>query len=84
MLRVCGVDAEQLKRRKLARWERAVLAWALNRFAGQTQREIAVRLEVGTGAAVSHLLTGLRNPIDKAVAKKVERWRKQLDLLFKG
>ena len=63
---------------KAGRVVRGFMAWALRKYAGLTQRQIADRVGVGTGSAVSHM-------IDAATAApEAERWRQALDSRFKG
>lgn len=64
--------------RKEGRTVRCFLAWALHHHAGLTQREIAPRVGVGTGAAVCQMIrSGMPSP-------ETAPWRDALDLIFKG
>ncbi len=60
---VLGVEPGRFVERRRNSVLRGVAAWALQRFAGLTQRDIAGCLGVGTGAAVS---------------QQVSRWRQQM------
>lgn len=75
---VTGTAWSQRGLRKTGRLVRGLWAWALQRYAGLTQRETALRLGVGTGAAISKMLN--HTQADAAV----QRWRKSIELLFKG
>jgi hypothetical protein len=57
---------------------RGFYAWALQRYAGLTQREAAMRLGIGTGAGICLM-------IKRALAaNEFSRWRSNLQLIFKG
>ncbi len=73
-----GVVWSQRKLRKTGRLVRGVWAWALQQYAGLTQREAAVRLGLGTGAAISKMVRTTQGH------EAVRRWREELKLLFKG
>lgn len=75
---VVGPLWEQLKARKTGGAVRGILAWALRKYAGLTQRDVAPRVGVGTGAAVSLMIRSA------AKSPEADRWRKALDLRFKG
>ncbi|HPC19865.1 MAG TPA: transposase [Kiritimatiellia bacterium] len=63
---------------KAGRVVRGFTAWALRKYAGLTQRQIAERVGVGTGSAVSRMIgESLESP-------EADRWRKMIDLRFKG
>lgn len=57
VVKVCcgclGVEEKEIRRRRRESWVRPVVAWALGRYAGLTQREIANIIGVSTGKAVS-------------------------------
>lgn len=75
---VVGNRWEQFGAYKAGRVVRGFTAWALRKYAGLTQREIARRVGVTTGSAVSHMIRGTLE------SAEVERWRKALDSIFKG
>lgn len=75
---VTGEAWKQRMRRKDGVVVRGVWAWALQHHAGQTQREAAQRLGVGTGAAISAMLRKIRDQ------DQVRTWRRALELLIKG
>lgn len=75
---IVGERWAQFQVRKTGGAVRGFVAWALGKYAGLTQRDSAPRLGVGTGAAVSLMI---RNA---AMSPEMERWRKALDLRFKG
>lgn len=73
-----GFNSDQLAMSRFGRFERTILAMALHRFSGLTQREIAPHLNLNTGAAVSVLMRKHHsNP-------KITSWMQELDLYFKG
>lgn len=53
LCRVLGVQPEELRRRQRETAIRPLTAWALSRFSGMTQQNIAAELDLGTSAAVS-------------------------------
>jgi len=59
------------------------MAWALQKYAGLTQRQVAERLGLKSGAAVSLLLSRLeqRAATDD---RRVIKWQNAVNLLFKG
>lgn len=67
-----------LNQHRLGHDERCLVALALVKFSGLTQREVASMLKVTTGAAISAMTTKHRNN------QPVVDWMKQLDLYFKG
>ncbi|MBU1694197.1 MAG: transposase [Verrucomicrobia bacterium] len=71
-------DEALLQRRKEGGAARGLWAWALQKHAGLTQREIAGLLGLTTGAAVSALLIRHRAQDNAA------RWQRFVDLLFEG
>jgi len=82
---VLGRSGEELRRRRQGSLERAVLAQALTKHAGLTQREVAGYLGVGTGAAVSLQLRRLGEAFAKD--SKLRRQLQAIDsnvLSFKG
>ncbi|MDD2236786.1 MAG: transposase [Kiritimatiellae bacterium] len=58
--------------------ERGFLAWALQHFAGLTQREVSPYLNVQTGATVCLAIKRFD------AAETCEEWKKRLRLIFKG
>lgn len=75
---VVGDRWGQFEAYKAGRIVRGFTAWALHKYAGLTQREIAGRVGVGTGSAVSRMIDGtLASP-------EARRWRETLDSRFKG
>ena len=75
---VVGDRWAQFKAYKAGRTVRGFLAWALQHYAGLSQREIADRLGLTTGSAVSHMIRGTAESADAM------RWRKALNSIFKG
>ena len=78
VVRVVGGAGAVLDRRRAAVAERGLWAWALQKYAGLTQREISTYLGLTTGAAVSALLK--RNRTDA----RLPGWQKALYLSFEG
>jgi putative transposase len=75
---VLGEDKDLLTQRKHGAIARGFYAWALQRYAGLTQREAATRLDIGTGAGICLMMK-------RALATKdYARWRSSLELIFKG
>jgi REP element-mobilizing transposase RayT len=73
-----GARWVQFKEYKAGRVVRGFTAWALRKYAGLTQRQIAERFGVGTGSAVSRM-------VDSALGSpEMDRWRKVLESRFKG
>jgi putative transposase len=68
-----GVDTTALHRRAYGCHTRAVAAYMLIKYAGLTQRDVAERLGVGSGAAVCQRLATLRAnlPSDQKLAARV-------------
>lgn len=66
------------KRPRHGRDVRSLWALALHQYAEMTQREIAARIGVGTGAAICHLLRKGREQ------RIVQQQQKKLYLIFKG
>lgn len=75
---VVGDRWEQFEAYKAGRVVRGFTAWALRKYAGLTQREIAGRVGVKTGSAVSHMIGGA------LAAPEAEAWCQALDSRFKG
>lgn len=75
---VLGESRDLLDQRKRGAIARGFYAWALQRYAGLTQREIASKLQIGTGAGISLMIKRARFEDDFA------RWKNGLELLFKG
>lgn len=75
---VMGDHALLMDRRKSGALGRGFCAWALQRYAGLTQREIARDLGVTSGAAVCLMIKRVHG------SKQFDAWRRDLDLLFKG
>jgi hypothetical protein len=78
VLSVLGEDKDLLTQRKNGAIARGFYAWALQRYAGLTQREAATRLDIGTGAGICLMIKRALTTKDFA------RWRSRLELLFKG
>lgn len=75
---IVGSRWEQFKTRRGGAVVRGFTAWALRKYAGLTQRDIASRVGVSTGAGVSLM-------ISKTVkSPKAEQWRQALDVKFKS
>lgn len=75
---VAGACWEQFNVLKAGAAVRGFTAWALQKYAGLTQRDIAPHVGVGTGAAVCLMIRSSRESPD------AEPWRKAIDLRFKG
>jgi REP element-mobilizing transposase RayT len=71
--RELGVAAEEIRRRRRGGWVRAVVARALTRHAGLTQREVAELMGLETGKAVSVQLARLAAalPRDRRLRRQV-------------
>jgi hypothetical protein len=82
---VLGKSGEELRRRQKGQMERCLLAQALTRHAGLTQREVAAELGLSTGAAVSLQLRSLREALveDKTLRRHLQAIDSRL-LSFKG
>lgn len=80
-----GMSGEELKRRRKGSLERAILAHALTKHAGLTQREVAVELGLTTGAAISLQLRRLHEALaeDKTLHRQLQGIDSYL-LSFKG
>ena len=83
VLAVCQVEADLLQARKRGGAERGLMAWALQKYAGLTQRQVAERLGLKSGAAVSLSLSRLE---ERAATddRRVIKWQNAVNLLFKG
>ncbi len=75
---VVGDRWEQIGARATGWILRGFMSWALRKYAGLTQRDIAPRVGVATGAAVCMMIRAAGE------SPEAERWRKALDLIFKG
>lgn len=75
-----GVEASEVRVRTRGNWFRPVLADALVRHAGMTQREIAAVMGLGTGKAVSVQLARLQAALnrDRQLARRVDAIGKAL------
>jgi len=73
-----GFNQERIDHRIFGRLERCLMAKALQKYAGKTQREIATFLGLKTGAGVSALLKKNCNEA------QITMWMNELDLIFKG
>lgn len=76
--RILGDDAYLLDHRKHGAVARGFYAWSLQRYAGMTQRDVALRLGISTGAGVSAMIKRVRG------VSGFQRWQKKLELLIKG
>lgn len=80
-----GMEVEDLRgRHRDATW-RAVASWMLCKYAGRTQREVAVILGVKTGVAISCQLKKLRQRLaaDGTLRAQIERIEKTLQRVAK-
>ena len=76
--KLTGFKRERLLKSHSGYLERCLMALALQKYAGQTQRDIANMLGVTTGAAISSLIRKHRE------APEVINWLNELNLTFKG
>ncbi len=76
--KVLGASAESWMPRRAGAVERGFYAWALQHYAGLTQREVAGYFEVGTGAAICLSIKRF------AASERGDKWRETLNLIFKG
>ena len=83
VLAVCQVEEHLLQARKRGGAERGLMAWALQKYAGLTQRQVAERLGLKSGAAVSLLLSRLEQRASTD-DRRVRKWQNAVNLLFKG
>lgn len=74
---IVGPRWEQFKDRRGGAVVRGFTAWALRKYGGLTQRDIAPRVGVSTGAGVSLMIS------KTAKSPEAEQWRQALDLRFK-
>jgi len=75
---VLGEKRDLLTHRRHGAVARGFYAWALQRYAGLTQREAAAQLQIGTGAGICLM-------VKRALStKEYERWQGKLELIFKG
>ena len=76
--KIAGAAWTERNRRKNGRQVRCLWAHALQRYTGLTQREVAIRLGLGTGSAISRmLLIACDDP-------EMKKRQKELELFFKG
>ena len=61
-----GVEASALRRRTRNSLMRGAAVWALVHYAGLTEREAAVNLNIGTGAAASQQLAKWRRKVEES------------------
>jgi len=82
---VFSVDVEAFRERRRSSPLRAVAAQALIRFGGQTQRQTAVALDMGTGGAVSAQVRRLPGLLakDRSLSRKMKLLEKKLKTLRK-
>ena len=71
---IVGPRWEQFKDRRGGAVVRGFTAWALRKYGGLTQRDIAPRVGVSTGAGVSLMIS------KTAKSPEAEQWRQALDL----
>ena len=83
VLKVCRAEASLLRARQRGGLQRGLMAWALQRDAGLTQRQIAARLGLSSGAAVCWMLRRVGQRA-AAGARPLAKWQHQLNLLLKG
>lgn len=76
--KIAGAAWTERNRRKNGRQVRCLWAHALQRYTGLTQREVAIRLGLGTGSAISRmLLIACDDP-------EMKKRQKELELFVKG
>ena len=82
---VFSVDVEAFRERRRSSPLRAVAAQALIRFGGQTQRQTAVALDMGTGGAVSAQVRRLPGLLakDRSLSRKIKLLERKLKTLRK-
>lgn len=76
--KLLGNQQHLLDHRKHGAIARGIYAWALQRYAGMTQREVATRLGISTGAGVSAMVKRAR------ITPQFLRWQHRLELLIEG
>ena len=78
---VFGVDGSEFCRRRHGSALRAVASRYLMRYAGQSQREVAEELQMGTGAAVCNQLRSLAGKLakDRRLRRQVGQAEERLD-----
>lgn len=83
---IFNVNEEEFKMRRRGSYLRAVAARYLSRYAGQTQREVAVLLGIGSGAAVSQQVKKLseRLPNDRKLRKLLTKVDAELNEIRKS
>jgi len=83
---VLGVEIDEFKRRRHGSPLRAIAARYLIRYAGQSQRDAAEYLSVGTGAAVSDQLKRLPQKLaaDRRLRRQVKQAEERLEKLRCG
>jgi hypothetical protein len=86
LARVFEVDGERFRERRRDSCLRAVAARFLMRYAGQTQREVARLLGMGTGSAVSKQMSGKSEVLtkDRRWSALVAEAERELDLAKQG
>lgn len=77
------VEKDEFRQRRRGSCLRAVAARYLSRYSGQTQREVAQLLDMGTGAAVSQQVKKLieRLPQDRKLSKMLKKTEVRLNEL---
>jgi REP element-mobilizing transposase RayT len=76
--KLLGNQQYLLDHRKHGAIARGLYAWALQRYAGMNQREVATRLGISTGAGVSAMVKRAR------ITPQFLRWQQRLELLIEG
>lgn len=78
---IFGVEVSEFSRRRHGRPLRAVAAKLLIRYAGQSQRDVAEYLAIGTGAAVSDQLKRLPAKLskDRGLRRQVKQCEERLE-----
>jgi REP element-mobilizing transposase RayT len=75
------VDAGEFRQRRRGSYLRGVVARYLSRYAGQTQREVAELLDIGSGAAVSQQVKKLAEvlPKDRRLRRLLKKIEERLE-----